>query len=425
MPFAHEAVAAIGGVTGASAVNKALLRAMCTRRIAYTLASDESGSDFTAVDPADGTIPLYLIKDGTLYQYDSADSTTAPGATCIVTSDNKRYKSGGIDYPWSVLDKDTIAQPATPAVGDRYLIPTAATGTDWAGQDGKVGIYIAAGWRFAPVPIGRPLYVEDETAFYHRNAAGTWTAGFGSIALGVNSVTLPMVVGANASFVIKVENQTTNAQPASPVTPTAYIIGPSPTGAQWAGNAGKLAICLVDGAWTIITPAAGDVVYDKTLKASYEFDGTTWTSQAGAWRFQETKYQSGNTDIVLDNGSSKYTYSTSTPPTTSNRRRYESGSMPFTRTAKRVGAWLRFTYQASVTPSSSGLFACGLWVDSETNARRWEARNLTGANFSETVEFSVQATDLLPHTYTVAWLPPSSPELNDVVNRTWRIEESF
>jgi hypothetical protein len=79
--------------------------------------------------------------------------------------------------PSSVLTRSTIAQPATPAVGDRYLIPAAATGVDWAGMDGRVGIYTAAGWRFAILPIGRELYVEDEDAKYYRNVVGAWIAG--------------------------------------------------------------------------------------------------------------------------------------------------------------------------------------------------------------------------------------------------------
>ena len=35
----------------------------------------------------------------------------------------------------SVIDKDLVAQPGGPTEGDRYIIPSGATGVDWAGQD--------------------------------------------------------------------------------------------------------------------------------------------------------------------------------------------------------------------------------------------------------------------------------------------------
>src|SRR5690242_8777489 len=108
----HEAVAA-WPVSGN--VSKALARALAVRRYAYCLTDDESAADLVAVDPDAGTIPLYLIQNGTLYEYDSTDSTTAAGATCLVTSDSKRYKSGSVPYPWSVLDKDLTAPPALPS----------------------------------------------------------------------------------------------------------------------------------------------------------------------------------------------------------------------------------------------------------------------------------------------------------------------
>ncbi len=294
MTFAHEAVAALPVLTSA---DKALIRALVTRRYAYALTSGESATDFVAVDPDAGTIPLYLIQNNILFQYDSTDTTTAhDGVTCLVTSDGKRYKSDTITYPWSVDDKDRTAQPVSPApsVGDRYIIPTAATGTDWAGQDGKIGIYTAAGWRFATVPIGRFVYVEDETAFYHRNASGVWTAGVGSLAYGAASIPITAVIGATASFIVKVENQTTNTPPASPVAPVAYIIGSAPTGA-WAGNVAKLAICLVSGTFTIITPAEGDEVYDKAQDKNFRWNGSSWISASGAFTINILRFTANGT----------------------------------------------------------------------------------------------------------------------------------
>jgi hypothetical protein len=290
MSVNHEAVAALPAGSNADA---ALIRAMCERRFAYALGATEDAQALVAADPTSGVVPLYLIQNSTLFAYDSTDSTTThDGVTCLVSFDNKRFKSGTIVPPYSVLTRGTTAQPASPSVGDRYLIPTAATGADWAGKDGKIGIFTAAGWRFAVSPIGRFLYVEDETTVYHRNTSGAWTAGVGSVALGANSVTLQNILGANASSVIKVENQTTNAPPASPSAGVSYIIGPSPTG-SWAGNAGKLATCLTAGSYTIIAPVAGDTVYDKSLLKAITFTGTSWDAVNNALVLLSTGIVSG------------------------------------------------------------------------------------------------------------------------------------
>lgn len=58
----------------------------------------------------------------------------------------------------------TIAQPGAPADGDVYLIPTSATGADWAGQDGKLARFSSLagiGWEFYTPKKGWQLRVED------------------------------------------------------------------------------------------------------------------------------------------------------------------------------------------------------------------------------------------------------------------------
>lgn len=258
---------------------------MLTRRTPLTLAASEDLANITVVDPATGVVPLYVIQNGTLYEYDSLDTTTAASAVCLVSGDvsGLRYKSGGITPPYSVLTKDTVAQPVSPAptIGDAYLIPTGATGTDWAGKDGKLGIYSRAGWQFAISPIGRSLYVEDTNTRWYRNAAGTWVSGFGAVNVGPGGINITNILGAKASFVVKVENQTTNTPPASPVAPVAYIVGPAPAGGWSAYSPGDLAVCLVSGTFTRIVPAAGDVVYDKSAGLPYSWTGSAWQTANG------------------------------------------------------------------------------------------------------------------------------------------------
>lgn len=406
MTFVHEAIAALP--TSASA-DRALIRAMVERRFAYCLAASESATNFVAVDPDTAAIPLFLIQNSVLFQYDATDSTTVhDGVTCLVTSDGKRYKSATFTTdPRSVLTKGTVAQPGSPSVGDRYLIPAAATGTDWAGQDNKVGEYTLAGWFFSTIPIGRFLYVRDETAFYHRNASGVWTAGVGSVVLGASTVPITAVIGANASFTIRVENQTTNAPPASPVAPVAYIIGPVPTG-SWAGNPGKLAICLTSGSYTIITPATGDVVYDKARAILVKWSGTAWESASGAFVFADSQFTAAAYNTRA--GSGFYSYSDTVAPTVGVLGVLDS--VFITRVAKAAGTrtlWFRYSARTqiqNVTTSGRKDIVVGLFYDSVSAAIAWADASIyvNGGSTEQHAlffEFVVDAIDTLTHDYKI------------------------
>ncbi len=340
---------------------------------------------------------------------------------------------------FSVLTRSTAAQPATPSVGDRYLIPTAATGVDWAGRDTKIGIYTEAGWRFATAPIGSFLYVEDENTFYYRNVSGTWTAGTGAAAFSASSVPISALIGANASVVVKIENQTTNAPPGSPTAPTAYIIGPSPTG-SWAGSTGKLAICFGAGAFTILTPVAGDEVYDKNLGSAYRFNGANWVAAAGTWIDRAVIATPGSGSSTAPSAVSVYTYST-IAPTTATRQRVDNASLSYT--AKRAGATLRLHYSADVIFSTgvggvgAGDLVVALFRDSETNAVDWQfisaiksiatASSVINAHLDHW--FEISSSNNASHAYYVSILSAytSATVLTDAgapSRRTFEVEES-
>lgn len=61
-----------------------------------------------------------------------------------------------------VLSKTTTAQPGSPANGNTYIIPASATGTDWAGQDGKIGHFYSNAWVFYAPIEGQRLWVNNE-----------------------------------------------------------------------------------------------------------------------------------------------------------------------------------------------------------------------------------------------------------------------
>jgi len=75
----------------------------------------------------------------------------------------------------SVKDRDLTAPPASPANGDRYLVPAAATGA-WVGKTNQIAARIADVWEFHLPKIGWLCYIEDEAKLSAFKATG-WSAG--------------------------------------------------------------------------------------------------------------------------------------------------------------------------------------------------------------------------------------------------------
>ncbi len=63
----------------------------------------------------------------------------------------------------AVESRSTTAEPGSPANGQIWLVPTSATGTDWAGEDGKLAHYYD-GWTFTAPVEGVVMWVKDEDA---------------------------------------------------------------------------------------------------------------------------------------------------------------------------------------------------------------------------------------------------------------------
>ncbi len=416
MPTYHEAIAALP--VGSAAV-KASLRAMSVRRFGYCLTTAESLQTVTVVDPDAGTIPLVVVQNGLTFSYDSADTTTAhDGTTCLVSADGKRYKIDTFSYPSSVLDKDLTAPPGSPSVGDKYIVGTAATGA-WSGHDGAVAFYASRGWIFATIPIGRPIYVEDETAFYHRNAGGTWTRGFGSLPFSANTIPRSAVIG--QPFRHLVINQITNAPPGSPATADSYIVGSVPTGA-WAGHAGKLAICEDGSTFTIYTPRTGELVFDIANNKDYRFNGTAWVSAFGAIiQIDQTFTASGSTS---SGGSGSYTYSSGTAPTTSTAYFKDDGSTIDDFVAiGGTGATLKFTYDATITQNGLATTTIGLFRDSEANAIAWSPNFGDAVAEHRNYDFWVTAPDAAAHDYHIRGVGAVAASVNALTRRSLSVEE--
>ncbi|MFC6414922.1 DUF2793 domain-containing protein, partial [Massilia varians] len=81
-------------------------------------------------------------------------------------------KAGAIQ---SVKDRDLTTPPASPANGDRYIVPAAATGV-WAGKTNQIAVRIADAWEYNVPKIGWLCFIEDEAKLSAYKSTG-WSAG--------------------------------------------------------------------------------------------------------------------------------------------------------------------------------------------------------------------------------------------------------
>ncbi|MCI1193660.1 DUF2793 domain-containing protein [Calidifontimicrobium sp. SYSU G02091] len=88
---------------------------------------------------------------------------------------NANLKRIGALLGLSVKDRDLTAPPASPADGDRYIIPAGATGA-WAGKTNQIAVRIGGAWEYYSPAIGWLAFVEDENVLAVYKSSG-WSAG--------------------------------------------------------------------------------------------------------------------------------------------------------------------------------------------------------------------------------------------------------
>jgi hypothetical protein len=106
------------------------------------------------------------------------------GASGWNTENNANLKKIGAFMFLSVISATTTAEPGSPSDGDRYIVPTSATGTNWAGQDGTVAVYEVDTWVFYTPAEGWEARAEDTNQpwLYTSTAWSLKGATFGSYA---------------------------------------------------------------------------------------------------------------------------------------------------------------------------------------------------------------------------------------------------
>lgn len=88
---------------------------------------------------------------------------------------NDAFRRLDIVVQLAVLDKDLTTPPASPVQGDRYIIPSGATGV-WANRAPRIAYYTVEGWRYATPRNGWLAWVSDEARpYWFRQATNEWT----------------------------------------------------------------------------------------------------------------------------------------------------------------------------------------------------------------------------------------------------------
>jgi hypothetical protein len=88
--------------------------------------------------------------------------------------DNNLKRLGAV-VGLSVKSRATTTPPASPTDGDRYIIPSGATGV-WAGKTNQIAVRVASAWEYHTPKIGWLAYIEDEAVLSAYKSAG-WSAG--------------------------------------------------------------------------------------------------------------------------------------------------------------------------------------------------------------------------------------------------------
>lgn len=95
---------------------------------------------------------------------------------------------------------------------------------------------------------------------------------------------------------IRVLSDSTTAQPGSPAEGASYILPASPTGTDWSGNGGKIAI-YISGAWYFFTPFEGLRLHINDLDYAKAYDGTQFVADTKDPLL--SKNVAGGTDVTL------------------------------------------------------------------------------------------------------------------------------
>lgn len=113
------------------------------------------------------------IDDVTQHRKINDNSTNATDLWSAQKINTEIYNAiRGLEWQDSVISKIITTPPASPANGDRYLIPAGATGT-WSGKTNQIAHYNGSAWIYYSPSQGWSVYVDTENKNYVYNNS-TW-----------------------------------------------------------------------------------------------------------------------------------------------------------------------------------------------------------------------------------------------------------
>lgn len=380
MPTKHAALTAI--VDGA-AIAKGALRTALVDRMLYRVATASDLRDLL-VDQ-DGTAVRSVLLNGTIWERDDTDTTTADdGTACIVTT------SGGVRFKTTAairvraVEARLSTPPLSPVSGQAWLIGAAPTGA-WASNQDYVAVWTAVGWRFIAPDPGWTLYDKALDGQWTWTAAGAWRRGIAAADLNPAAIPVPALV-APAGLIVESAATTT-----PPGTVAGFWIVPSGATGAWAGQSPTIAYPDGAGDWAFLTPAEGWTVYDKGTARLLTLRSGAWgatTVSAVILRDQQLYYNSGNLTV----SSAALAGTTSGLPTTDTLSAITSTT----------GYRLRFlvNFDMSTADPATSALGVGVFRDSESAALDFgyiAPSNVVGARVS--IMFEISVADTASHNY--------------------------
>jgi len=161
-----------------------------------------------------------------------------------------------------VLSATTTAEPGSPSEGDTYILPASATGTDWAGNDGKIAHYYGGAWHFYAPVTGLGIYSTGDAKIYRYNGSA-WAEDAGGVSVFTGLTDTPSSYSGAANKLVAVNSGASalefiaNPAAATPYdTFATYLDSLSPSGWWRLGEA--------SGTTAADEQAANDGIYESS-----------------------------------------------------------------------------------------------------------------------------------------------------------------
>jgi hypothetical protein len=165
-----------------------------------------------------------------------------------------------------VEDKD-LSTPPTSGLsnGNRYLIITGDSGTDWSGYDKYIATYNTSSdsWSFTNPVEGMLVYVKDENRHYFYNGS-SWEIHSSS--------------GGSIDWQESIKDKDLSTPPISPSEGDRYIVASVASG-DWLTHENDITE-YIDSAWVFTTPSEGFTCEIEDENKIYTFNGTSWVTMS-------------------------------------------------------------------------------------------------------------------------------------------------